>query len=144
MTGDRLPIREGLAIPLAELTFRFSRSSGPGGQHVNRTASRVELLFDVANSPSLAEPDRQRVLRHLARHVDGSGVLHLVSASTPSQWRNRQEVLGRFQRLLLQALQPRKRRVATRPTRGSRERRLRSKHRRSDIKRLRRRPPSDS
>jgi len=143
MTEETLSIGPGLAIPLAEVSFRFSRSSGPGGQNVNRTASRVELRFDVSGSPSLPEPVRERVLRRLARYIDSSGVLHLSADSTPSQWRNRQEVVERLQRLLCQAVQPPKRRVATRPTHGSRERRLRGKRRHSRTKALRRKPSLD-
>jgi len=140
MTEETLPIGQGVAIPLNEIGFRFSRASGPGGQNVNRTASRVELLFDLAGSPSLPEPTRQRALRRLARYLDSSGVLHLVAESTPSQWRNRQEALDRFQRLVAQAIQPPKRRVVTRPTRSSRERRLRSKRQRGQTKQLRQKP----
>lgn len=140
MTEDPLPIGQGVTIPLSEISFRFSRASGPGGQNVNRTASRVELLFDVAGSPSLPEPTRERVLQRLARYIDSSGMLHLVAESTPSQWRNRQEAVKRFQRLMARAIQPPKRRVATRPTRSSRERRLRSKRQRSRTKTLRQKP----
>jgi ribosome-associated protein len=143
MVADELAIGDELAIPVSELTFRFSRASGPGGQHVNRTASRAELLYDVASSPSLTESQRQRVLTRLERYIDRSGVLHLVAQSTPSQWRNRQEALDRLQRLLLQALKPRRHRVATRPSRGAKERRLRDKRGRSRTKELRRRPSLD-
>ncbi len=133
-------INERLAIPLEEITFRFSRSSGPGGQNVNRTASRVEMLFDVASSPSLGEAERALLLRHLAPHLDGRGVLRLVSQESPSQWRNRQEVLARFQALLARGLRPRRPRLATQPTAASRERRLRAKRARGLIKAERRRP----
>jgi len=143
MATDDLAIGDQLSIPVGELTFRFSRASGPGGQHVNRTASRVELLFDVANSPSLTESQRQRVLTALERYIDRSGVLHLAVQSTPSQWRNRQEALDRLQRLLRQALKPRRHRVPTRPSRRARERRLRDKRRRGRTKDLRRKPSLD-
>ncbi len=143
MATDDLAIGDQLSIPVGELTFRFSRASGPGGQHVNRTASRVELLFDVANSPSLTESQRQRVLTALERYIDRSGVLHLAAQSTPSQWRNRQEALDRLQRLLRQALKPRRHRVPTRPSRRARERRLRDKRRRGRTKDLRRKPSLD-
>jgi len=143
MATDGLAIGDQLSIPVGELTFRFSRASGPGGQHVNRTASRVELLFDVANSPSLTESQRQRVLTALERYIDRSGVLHLAVQSTPSQWRNRQEALDRLQRLLRQALKPRRHRVPTRPSRRARERRLRDKRRRGRTKDLRRKPSLD-
>jgi ribosome-associated protein len=134
---DVLHVNEGLAIPRTELDFRFSRSSGPGGQHAQKSSTRVELLFDVANSPSLSDEQRARVLKRLSGYVDADGVLHLASQSERSQWRNRQEVVDRFQELMRQALKRRKRRKRTRPTAASRERRLRKKKRRSQIKKWR-------
>ena len=132
-----LHITNTLTIPLSELRFRFARSSGPGGQHVNRSATRVELLFDVAGSPSLTEAQRERVLKALARYIDSDGVLHLVSQTFRSQLRNREEVVGRFQTLMRKAMRVPKRRRPTWPSRAARERRLASKRRRSDIKRQR-------
>ncbi len=137
MNGDSLPIQEGLEIPLAELTFRFSRSGGPGGQHVNRSETRVELLFDVARSPSLSEAQREQLLRNLAPYLDRRGVLHLVSGASRSQHENRQEVVRRFVRLLQQGLRRRRRRVPTRPRPASVARRLEAKRRRSLLKRER-------
>jgi len=137
MNGDSLPIQEGLEIPLAELTFRFSRSGGPGGQHVNRSETRVELLFDVARSPSLSEAQREQLLRNLAPYLDRRGVLHLVSGASRSQHENRQEVVRRFVRLLQQGLRRRRRRVPTRPHPASVARRLEAKRRRSLLKRER-------
>jgi ribosome-associated protein len=134
---DLLIINDQVSIPPAELSFRFSRSSGPGGQHVQKSSTRVELLFDVANSPSLSEPQRARILERLAGYIDSAGVLRLVAQSERSQLRNREEVVARFQALLRQALKRRKRRRPTRPTAASRERRLREKRRRSEIKRRR-------
>jgi ribosome-associated protein len=134
---DVLRIADELSIPLAELSFRFSRSSGPGGQHVQKSSTRVELLFDVVNSPSLSDAQRARILKRLSGYVDSTGILHLISQSERSQWRNREEVIARFQSLLKQALKRRKRRRPTRPTAASRERRLREKRRRSDIKKKR-------
>jgi ribosome-associated protein len=133
-----LHIAPGLDLPPSELSFRFSRSSGPGGQHVNRSATRVELLFDVAGSPALADDIRARLLARLASHLDSGGVLHLVSQSTRSQLRNREELLERFRALLAGALVERRKRRPTRPTHGSREERLRAKRRRGEIKRGRR------
>ncbi len=78
-----------LRLPLGELRFRFSRSSGPGGQHVNRSETRVELLFDVLNSPSLTDHQRTRILNRLAGQIDGEGVLHIFSSTTRSQAENR-------------------------------------------------------
>ena len=137
MNGDSLPIQEGLEIPLAELTFRFSRSGGPGGQHVNRSETRVELLFDVARSPSLSEAQREQLLRNLAPYLDRRGVLHLVSGASRSQHENRQEVVRRFVRLLQQGLRQRRRRIPTRPHPASVARRLEAKRRRSLLKRER-------
>ncbi len=141
MTQPVLQINRQLAIPLEEIAFRFSRSSGPGGQNVNRTATRVELLFDVAASPSLSKEQRALLQERLANLIDGAGTLHLTSQDTPSQWRNRQQVLGRFRALLAQALRQTPSRIATRPSRAARQTRLEAKHRRSTAKR-RRRPPS--
>jgi ribosome-associated protein len=135
MDEDSLQINDKLSIPLPELGFRFSRSSGPGGQHAQKTSTRVELLFDAANSPSLSERQRAQVLERLAGYVDSAGVLHLTSQSERSQLRNREEVVARFQKLMRGALKRRKKRRPTRPTTASRERRLRAKRRRSEIKR---------
>lgn len=133
-----LRIHEYLAIPMAEIEFRFSRSGGPGGQHVNRTASQVELRFDVASSNSLTDAQKARISTALRGHIDSQGILHLTSQATPSQWRNRQDVLDRLGTLLAQALRPRRKRVPTRPTRASQERRLERKQHRGRKKALRR------
>ncbi len=98
-----LAITPDLAIPLAELDFRFSRSSGPGGQHVQRADTRVELLFDVARSPSLTENQRERIRARLAGYLDNDGVLHLFSSASRSQLANRADVIARFQALLARA-----------------------------------------
>jgi len=131
-------IADGLAIPTAELRFRFSRSSGPGGQHVNRSETRVELLFDVARSPSLAEEQRARITHRLAGYIDGAGMMHVVSSSTRSQLENRADATARFQALLAAALRPHKRRRPTRPGAAARERRLAEKRERSGAKAMRR------
>ena len=143
MTRDEthLRINDQLSIPLAELRFRFTPSSGPGGQHANRSATRVELFFDVANSPSLSETQRERVLAEIKTHIDGEGVLRLVSQVSRSQVQNRQEATARFQELLIQALKPRMRRRATRVPRAERERRRGEKRRQSE-KKQRRKPVS--
>jgi len=133
-----LVITPDLAIPLAELDFRFSRSSGPGGQHVQRADTRVELLFDVARSPSLTENQRECVRARLAGYLDNDGVLHLFSSASRSQLANRADVIARFQALLARALRPRKRRIATRPSAAARERRLAEKRARTQIKQARR------
>ena len=133
-----IAIADGLAIPAAELRFRFSRSSGPGGQHVNRSETRVELLFDVARSPSLTEEQQARIAHRLAGYVDGEGIMHVVSSATRSQLENRADATARFQALLAAALRPRKRRTPTRPSAAARERRLAEKRERSAHKQMRR------
>jgi ribosome-associated protein len=122
-------------IPGAELSERFSRSSGPGGQGVNTTDSRVELSFDVAASTSIPEPLRDRVLARLgSRLVDG--VLTIAASEHRSQLQNRDAARGRLAALLLEAsAPPPAQRRATKPSRGSKERRLASKKRRADVKR---------
>jgi ribosome-associated protein len=139
VTENLIIVTTDLAIPASELHFRFSRSSGPGGQHVNRSETRVELLFDVTHSPSLTEVQKARILGRLAGHIDTEGVLHLVSSATRSQTDNRVDVVARFQALLAAALQRRRRRIPTRPTAAAREQRLDQKRRRADIKQMRRR-----
>jgi len=139
MSNDTtLRITETLAIPLDELRFRFSRSSGPGGQNVQRSATRVELVFDVLHSPSLSDAQRAHILKELKSTIDKEGILHLVSQRTRSRWRNREDVIARFQELLRWALRPRKKRQPTQPSRAAKERRLAQKRRRSEIKHQRR------
>lgn len=130
-------ISNNVSIPLSELSFRFSRSSGPGGQHANRRETRAELIFDIKRSAVLNEEQRQRALRALGPYVDQNGVMHLVSQSTRSQLRNRREVVERFRSAMREALRPPKKRYPTRPTRAAREKRLEEKHRRSEIKKRR-------
>ena len=143
MSEDVLIINEEVAIPLSELSYRFARSSGPGGQHVQRTETKVELLFDLANSPSLTEAQRALAQSRLAGRLDSDGVLHLTSQAGRSQAENRADVTERFRRLLAAALKPRMRRKPTRPGAAARQRRLDAKRRRAQTKQ-RRRPPDSS
>lgn len=136
--NSTLHVSDKVTIPLSELSFRFSRSSGPGGQHASRSETRVELLFDLARSSTLSEEERERALRALASYVDQDGVMHLTSQSSRSQLRNRQEVVERFRGLLRQALAVRKKRRPTRRTEAADEDRLQEKRRRGEIKRRRR------
>jgi ribosome-associated protein len=140
-----LTITATLDIPLAELHFQFSRSGGPGGQHVNRSATQVELTFDVGKSPSLTETQRARILSQLKSYIDTRGILHLSSQTSRSQHRNRAEVIERFQHLLQRALHIAKRRVPTRPPPQVKEQRLAEKRRKSTIKegRARKRPEGE-
>lgn len=137
MTEDRVLINDHIAIPLGELSFRYARSSGPGGQHVQRTETKVELLFDLAGSPSLSEGQRRLAMSRLGSRLDQEGVLHLTSQAGRSQLENRADVLERFQRLLAAALRPPKPRRATRPTAAARQQRLEGKRRRGQAKRMR-------
>jgi ribosome-associated protein len=132
----RLRINDELAIPLAEVTVRASRSSGPGGQHANVTDSRVEASFDVLASASLSEAQRARLLARVGPR------LVAIAQDERSQSRNRQLALARLSERLAQALLVAKRRRATRPTAASRERRLAAKRRATERKRERR-PPED-
>ena len=131
-------INSELRLPQSEVRYRTTRSSGPGGQHVNKTETQVELLFDVAHSPSLTEAQRQRILSQLKNLIDQDGVLHLTAQSERSQLRNRDIVTARFQEVLTAALRVPKKRKRTQPSAASKERRLQSKKRRAEVKRLRR------
>lgn len=137
MAEDFVQINDQVAIPFSELSFRTARSSGPGGQHVQRTESKVELLFDLAGSPSLTEEERRLALSRLGGRLDQQGVLHLVSQAGRSQFDNRADVIERFRRLLAAALRPTKARRATRPSATARRQRLEAKRRRSQAKQLR-------
>jgi ribosome-associated protein len=140
---DKISIDDKLSIPMIELSFRFSRSGGPGGQHANRSETRVELLFDVSNSPSLSDEQRQKILARLNHRIDKGGVLHLVSEESRSQRTNRQTVIERFAALLQTALRPRRKRRPSRPSKAVRERRLEEKRRKSRKKQMRQRPELD-
>ncbi len=133
-------ITSHLTIPAGEIEYRFSRSGGPGGQHANRSETRVELLFDVGRSPSLSEEQRAILLARLGHVIDQSGVLRLVASESRSQHQNREAAVARFQVLLQGALRPRKRRKPTRPSRAAVERRLENKRRQAVKKRGRGRP----
>jgi ribosome-associated protein len=131
-----LRITPALTIPFSEVTVRASRSSGPGGQHANVTASRVEASFDVSASQTLTEPQRERLLARVGERVTA------IAQDERSQARNRELALARLAERLASALVVPKRRRATRPTAASRERRLQAKRQRTERKRDRR-PPED-
>ncbi len=128
----------GTVIPPEELSWRFSRSPGPGGQSVNTTESRVELSYDLAGSDALPPPLKERALRALEGRMSG-GVITVTASENRSQLRNREAAAARLAALLTEATAPPPRpRRPTRPSRAARERRLADKQRRSEIKRLRR------
>jgi ribosome-associated protein len=135
--SDVLIVNDNLQIPLHELHYRYARSHGPGGQHVNRTESQVELLWDVRRSPSLSKTQRQRIERTLARRIDKEGVLHLTSSVHRSQLANKRDVTDRFVALLREAVKLRKKRVPSRPSLAAKQKRLQAKRRRAQIKQWR-------
>lgn len=137
VADERLHVNRELSIPLSEITLRVSRSSGPGGQHANVTASRVEASFDVAGSPTLSDTQRQRILARLGPRVVA------VAQDTRGQARNRELALQRLAERLARGLTVARPRRATRPTSASRERRLQAKRRGAERKRERRPPDLD-
>jgi ribosome-associated protein len=134
---DPMQLGRGVAIPLREVTIRTSRSSGPGGQHANVTASRVEASFDVAASSALTQAQKQRVIAR------GGPRLTAVAQDARSQSRNRELALERLRRRLSGALATPRTRVATRPSQAAVRRRLERKRRQADRKRERRRPNAE-
>jgi ribosome-associated protein len=131
---DPMEVTRGVSVPLSEVDLRVSRSSGPGGQHANVTASRVEAIFDVASSPSLNEEQRRRVMARYGPRITA------VAQDTRSQARNRELALERLRSRLAAGLAVQRKRRPTKPSRAARAERLDSKRRRSDTKRARRRP----
>jgi ribosome-associated protein len=138
--AEEVRVSPEVAIPVSELEFRASRASGPGGQGVNTTDSRVELRFDLAGSPSLPPEAKARALRRLGPRVDSSGVLRLVAQNRRSQLANRRAAVERFAELLAAALAAPRPRRPTRPTRAAAARRVEAKRHRAATKRLRGRP----
>jgi ribosome-associated protein len=135
-----LEVAFDLRLPLAELEFRASRSGGPGGQHVNTSSTRVELWWDVANSPTLSDEQRRRLLDRLATRLDGNGRLRVVAGGSRSQLRNREEATERLWQMVAAALVVPKARKRTRPSRAAKAGRLEDKRRRAAVKRDRKPP----
>ena len=133
----------GVTIDPDELEFSYSRSSGPGGQHVNKVESRVTLRFDIAICDGLTGAQKRRLQDVLRTRINRDGVLVLHCQAHRSQARNRTVLLERFREMLAEALRPRKPRRKTRPGRAARERRMSAKKRKADIKRGRKRPGDD-
>jgi len=138
-----IKVTKNIVIPQDEVEVEFVRGSGPGGQHVNKAATAVQLRFDVANSPSLPDDVRQRLVELAGNQVTKEGVLIIDARRYRSQHRNRRDAVNRLVKLIRRAARKPKARRKTKPTRASIERRLRNKRRRSEIKRLRKPPRRD-
>lgn len=137
---DGLKVGPSLVIPGAELKMRFSASGGPGGQHANKVATRVELLWNVEESAVLGPRQRARLRKNLGNRIDGNGVLRVVADDERSQLRNREAARRRMAEMVRRALRPPKTRRPTQPTKAAKERRLQAKRHRSEIKKARREP----
>jgi len=136
MERESIRVTRSVSIPLSEIAFRYSRSSGPGGQHAQKSETRVEALFDVEASSSLTDRQKNRVVRK------AGPILRAIAQDERSQARNRELAVERIADALRQALRVERRRVATKPSKAAVERRLEQKRRRSQTKRLRQ-PPRD-
>jgi ribosome-associated protein len=137
MESDAIRVTRSVVIPRAEIELRFSRSSGPGGQHAQKSDTRVDARFDVLASTALTDAQKRRVVAR------AGPVLRAVAQDERSQWRNRELAVDRLVESLRDALRVERRRVATKPSARARERRLEDKRRRSELKRLRR-PPGEA
>jgi ribosome-associated protein len=136
MAGESIRVTRSVSIPRSEIELRFSRSSGPGGQHAQKTETRAEAIFEVESSVGLTEAQKRRVL------AKAGPVLRAVAQDERSQWRNRELAVERVVEALRDALKVERRRRPTRPSAATKERRLEQKRRRSETKRLRR-PPGE-
>jgi ribosome-associated protein len=134
MDGESIRVTRSVAVPRSEIELRFSRSSGPGGQHAQKTESRVEAVFDVEASSALTERQKKRVT------AKAGPVIRAVAQDERSQWRNRELATERVVEELRRALRVERRRVPTKPTKAATERRLEQKRRRGELKRQRRAP----
>ncbi|TMK70269.1 MAG: aminoacyl-tRNA hydrolase [Actinobacteria bacterium] len=134
MDGESIRLTRSVVLPTNEIELRFSRSSGPGGQHAQKSETRVEAVFDVEASSALTDAQKRRVVSRLGP------VVRAVAQDERSQARNRELAVERLVEQLREALRVPRKRVATAPTQASKERRLQEKRRRSEVKRLRRGP----
>lgn len=135
---DALRVNDRVSIPRSELDYRATRAGGPGGQHVNTSSTRIELLWNVRTTRALSEEERERAQQRLASRTDAEGIVRVVSSESRSQLRNRESAEARLAELLRRALIAPRKRIPTRPSRASREARLQEKRKRSEKKRMRR------
>ena len=140
--GDQLLVNDSVSIPLAEFDFEYIRSSGPGGQNVNKTSTKVRLRWNVVDSPSIDEGLLQRIQQNFRSRITGEGEFLVTSQRTRDRETNRADCLEKLAEMIRQVATPPKKRRPTRPTRGSKERRLQNKKQRSQRKEMRR-PPGD-
>ena len=138
-----ITINKGIKIPYLDLKFEYFRSSGPGGQHVNKVETGVRLRFDVTHSVHIPERMKKRLVLIHGRKINQDGELLVESTTYKSQHRNKQEVIDKFTELLIQASKKEKKRIKTTHTRSSIEKRLFKKKKRSNIKKLRKKPDQD-
>lgn len=136
--SDELKVNDELSIPRSELEFRATRSGGPGGQHVNTSSTRIELLWNLLTTRALSDEQRERVRQRLASRTDADGFIRVVSSESRSQLRNREAAESRLTEILRRALLKPRKRIPTRPSRASREARLKDKRMRGEKKRMRR------
>jgi ribosome-associated protein len=134
MDGESIRVTRSVVLPVSEIELRFSRSSGPGGQHANTSETRVEAILDVESSTALTDAQKRRVV------AKAGPTLRAVAQDERSQWRNRELAVERLVEQLRRALYVERKRVPTKPSKAAKERRLEEKRRRSDIKKLRRAP----
>ncbi len=140
MEKREIQLRTGESIPLAAIEFSTSRSGGPGGQHANKVETKVEIRLDLSERPELSAATLATLRRRLRTKLDTREVLRMTESSSRSQHGNRTAVVRKLEELLNDALKPRKRRIRTKPTRGSKERRLEKKKARSETKAMRKKP----
>jgi ribosome-associated protein len=136
--SDGLVISRAIVIPLSEIEIAFTRSGGPGGQHVNKTSTRAEIMFDLAHSPYIPDSERVWLMGRLQSKLDGEGRIHIAAQEFRSQLRNKRAALERLQTMLHEAIKRPKKRKKSKPTKSSVEARLKSKKKASDIKKIRR------
>ena len=134
---ENIPIIKHVEITRGELVFKYDRASGPGGQNVNKLSTKVTLAFNVADSESLSDYQKTRIMDRLSTRINKAGKIIVVSQKSRSQSANKEDAVERLQELLAEALKQQKSRRKTKPTRASKERRLRAKKQRSDIKKNR-------